>query len=268
MKTRHLKSVGLLAMCLGSLAVTEKAYAYAGAVVVTEYTTGGYAYNYYDGVGSTTRGLIGGVFGNLNNSLGTSYARSYVTSDGMGGWEEVADVLSASGDTLAVWGYGVDPGSSPTSTASCDPNHRDIEISDPSGASRWACFLDTVENSTQYSFSAWADEANIEWDGTAGYNNNRGHAWIHCYGNAEATARCIPISHYVNSGTAGATWTSTSLDIAGQDGADGEFCMLTGINGTFRTNSTSYGVGITHTLFGDWTLTTSAGVGGTAECDY
>ena len=122
----------------------------------------------------------------------------------------------------------------------------------PSGSpTRWGCYILEMTNTNAYeygttysSFQSFNDYAEITWNNqgvNAGINCTgmvcRGNASLTCHGNSEAYAACIPITTYLGSVSAGATWESTSTNLGGVDWTNGKMCALTAVGGAFVYNA-------------------------------
>jgi len=272
MKTRVLKSAGLLAICLGGLVVAEDAYAFTGWAGFGDSGTGNSSrWGTSSRVGNGAIGFLNGVFGNLGKSTWTVTPEVTASMD-YNNPGNIQAVISGQADFF-TWNGGstwvVDPGFASSTSNGCSNNSTttyDPEpLSQPSGATRWGCYIDSVYDSTGNSFSNWSDLAFVQYDGATGVNGGRGNASIQCWGHSQAHATCISITNYMGSWAVGSPSSTVGWPLASVDWTNGTICELRGIWGNFRSNSSSSGV---YTTFGStqWQVVTSPGVGAFVDC--
>ncbi len=135
------------------------------------------------------------------------------------------------------------------------PGSGSVILAAPSG--NYACFLVKILNTNSLAFGSWNDKAIITYPG--------GVPTLTCHEDASAWARCLPITTYLGSVTAGSANSATSTNLGPVDWSNGKLCGLVGLNGSFRSNSLSSGVSA-YISGSSWYFDTTAGKGGTVAC--
>jgi hypothetical protein len=232
------------------------------------------AFSGYAGAGATngvtsipvsygTQGFLTAVAGNLTNPGGSAFpAAATNVSSSPPFLFNVTATRGSSSYTTHSEGWAVYPGDNTTAYNTCShggAGSQSVTLAAPAGGGNYACFISAVTNYNGNSFGSYGDKAVVSYPS--------GVPTLTCYNDSEARAQCVPITSYLGYVAAGSSSTSTSTNLGAVDWTNGKVCLLYGVWGSWRTNSTSDTVR-TYQDGTDWHFTTSPGKGGYVACMY
>lgn len=205
-------------------------------------------------VSSGSQGFLSAVKGNLGQT--SSQVAAYVFDSLAGPIFHVRAAPLNGANTLAASGWAVYPGNNTLPLTGCiHSGAGTVQVplpTPPSGPFR--CFLTLVNNQNGPDWGSFSDNAHVVYGPT-------GAPSLSCTGNVSAQAMCMPITTYLG-GASASSGNSVDLGVA----QAGEVCMLTGVGGVFRTNTSTVGVSVGIDGANHRRLQTAANEGAYADC--